>query len=74
LTTISRQNCGRPRASGRSFKEVVNEALRIGLQARNAPRQDRRFVVEAQDMGLREGRSLSKIADLLEEVEDPDHL
>ena len=61
------------RASGRSFKEVVNEALRIGLQARSAPRQDRRFVVEARDLGLREGLSLDNIADLLDDLKRPSH-
>jgi hypothetical protein len=61
------------RRSGRSFKEVVNEALRVGLQVQSAPGPDRQFVVEAHDMGLREGLSLDNIADLLEDAEGPSH-
>ena len=61
------------RRSGRSFKEVVNYYLRIGLDARNSAEPPRKFVVRARPMGLREGLSYESIASLLEQVEGPLH-
>jgi len=55
--------------SGRSFKDVVNRALRVGLD-QNGQRAP--FVVEARPMGLRGGRSLDDIEGLLDEVEGHD--
>jgi len=61
------------RASGRPFREVVNEALQVGLQVLDAWRGSRPLVVEARDMGLREGLSLDNIGDLLEDTESCAH-
>ncbi len=63
------------RRSGKPFKEVVNECLRLALSQK---RQDRNveppFRVHARDMGaLRPGLSLDNIGDLLEAVEGPTH-
>ena len=61
------------RRSGRPFKQVVNEALRLGLLRREnaAPPP---FRVEPRDLGgLRPGISLDNIAELLEQVEGADH-
>jgi predicted transcriptional regulator len=58
--------------TGRSFRAVVNDALRSGLEV-----QDRRttepFLVAAKDMGLREGLDLASISELLDRVEGPGH-
>jgi hypothetical protein len=60
------------RRSGRTFKEVVNEALRTGLNARTdltvTP-----FVVQARSMGARPGLNYDKISELIEQVEGPYH-
>lgn len=60
------------RRSGRTFKDVVNEALRIGLNARTdltiTP-----FVVQARPMGARPGLNYDKISELIEQVEGPYH-
>lgn len=58
--------------TGRSFKEVVNETLRIGLLPRQLPKQ-KPFKVRARDLGLKPGYSLDKTWDLIEEIEGPDY-
>jgi plasmid stability protein len=57
------------RRHGRSLKETVNEALRVGLdRAANRPKQ-RRFVVKARCLELRPGLSVDRVQDLLDEVD-----
>ncbi len=62
------------RRSGRTFRDVVNEALRRGLMAAS-PRVDQPpFVVKARDLGaVRPGLNLDNVGDLLEQVEGPGH-
>jgi hypothetical protein len=60
------------RRSGRTFKEVVNQALRIGLNARADPAITP-FVVRARPMGARPGLNYDKISELIEQVEGPYH-
>jgi predicted transcriptional regulator len=62
------------RRSGRTFRAVVNEALRRGLMAAS-PRVDRPpFVVKARDLGaVRPGLKLDNVGELLEQVEGPGH-
>lgn len=60
------------RRSGRPFRELVNDALRTGLE-RRLERRPAPFVVRATNMGLRKGVSLDSISQLLEQVEGPDH-
>ena len=57
------------RREGKSFKEVVNHYLRLGLTARQAFEPRRKFTVRARPMGLREGLSLVSVARLMEELE-----
>ena len=61
------------RRSGRTFKEVVNETLRLGLNARNEPRPTQPFVVRARPLGLRPGFNYDKINELIEQLEGPFH-
>ena len=61
------------RRSGRSLKETVNEALRLGLERRPKRTQARRFRVKARPMGLRPGLSLDCTSALLEELEGPSY-
>lgn len=62
------------RRTGRSFKEIVNEALRHGLAARRPGATRKPFRVATRDLGaLRPGLSLDSVANLLEEVEGPTH-
>lgn len=62
------------RRSGRSFKDIVNEYLRLGLYTKKTQRPSRPFRVEARDLGaLRPGLSLDNVGDLLEQLEGPVH-
>jgi len=62
------------RRSGKSFKDVVNEYLRLGLYAKKTPPTGKPFRVEARDLGaLRPGLNLDNIGDLLEQLEGPVH-
>ena len=58
------------RRSGRSFRDVVNETLRNGLQQTSPPRAT--FRVNSRDMGAtRPGMSLDNVAEMIESLEGP---
>jgi hypothetical protein len=63
------------RRSGRPFKEVVNQFLRLAINNRREPVGKReRFVVKARPLGrLRAGLRLDNIGELLEQIEGPSH-
>jgi hypothetical protein len=54
--------------SGKSFKETVNEALRVGLSS-TAVVEATPFRIKARPLGLRPGLSYDNIAELLEQIE-----
>ena len=60
------------RRSGKSFKETVNEFLRLGLNTRQI-RPVKPFKVKARPMGLRPGFSFDCVSRLLEQLEGPGH-
>ncbi|MFO7875177.1 MAG: type II toxin-antitoxin system VapB family antitoxin [Desulfovermiculus sp.] len=55
-----------------SFKAVINEALRAGLKEVEKPALQRPYQTEAHPMGLRQGRSLDNIQELLAQIEGED--
>ncbi|HEY8368497.1 MAG TPA: BrnA antitoxin family protein [Thermodesulfobacteriota bacterium] len=59
------------RRTGKPFKTVVNEALRLGLASRReAPAA--RFEVRTRDLGgLRPGLSYDNVEELLDQIEGP---
>jgi hypothetical protein len=59
------------RRRGRPFRQVVNDAIRAGLDP--SARQGRRLRVRPRDLGLRDGIELDDITGLLEAVEGPEH-
>ena len=62
------------RRSGRSFKDVVNDALRRGLATAPAPQERTPFVVHARDLGPTEpGLNLDNVGELLDRIEGPQH-
>jgi hypothetical protein len=61
------------RKSGKSFKETVNETLRVGLLSRQKGASSKPFKIQARDMGLKPGYNLDKTWELIEEIEGPDH-
>ena len=62
------------RRTGKSFKETVNENLRVALTFKTGPKPRKKFVVNAKDMGpMRPGLSLDCASALIEELEGPMH-
>ena len=57
--------------SGRSFKEVVNDLLRRGLDAKRPHHPRKAFTVKARPLGVRPGLDYDNVADLLEQIEGP---
>lgn len=55
------------RKSGKSFKEVLNGAVREGLAAHSKPRPGKPFRVRARNMGLRPGTDPGGLNRLLDD-------
>jgi hypothetical protein len=55
------------------FRRVVNEALRAGLQAVKDPPKTRAYRTRPHKMGLKAGRNLDNIQELLAQIEGEDH-
>ena len=55
------------------FRRVVNEALRAGLQKVEEPATTRPYHTRPHKLGLKTGRSLDNIQELLAQVEGEDH-
>jgi hypothetical protein len=51
---------------------VINEALRAGLKEVEKPAMQRPYQTEAHPMGLRQGRNLDNIQELLAQIEGED--
>ena len=54
------------------FRKVVNEALRAGLETVEAPAKRRHYHTRPHKMGLKTGRNLDNIQELLAQVEGED--
>ena len=58
--------------AGRTFREIVNDALRRGLASQRVTAKRRSFKITARDLGdLKPGLSLDNVAVLIERVEGP---
>jgi len=51
------------------FRTLVNEALRAGLSAVEVPATKKKYRTSPRSMGLRPGRNLDNIQDLLAQIE-----
>jgi hypothetical protein len=61
------------RRTGKPFKTVLNESLRVALSASRERTRSVAFRIEARDLGaLRPGLSLDNVAELLDLVEGPE--
>ena len=61
------------RRSGKSFKQTVNELLRLALNTKADQSTESRFGVRVRDLGeLLPGVSLDNIAELLDRTEGPE--
>jgi hypothetical protein len=54
------------------FRTVINEALRAGLKALGTPQPAAPYRTEAHKLGLKAGRNLDNIQELLAQVEGED--
>jgi len=59
------------RKSGKSFKETVNEFLRVGLMARREAKPAKPFEIYSRDLHARPGLNFDNIEELLDQVEGP---
>ncbi len=57
----------------RPFKEVVNAALRVGLDEILSPPSARPYRTQPRPMGLRRGFSYDNISELIAAAEGEDH-
>ena len=58
--------------TGRPFKQVINDALRVGLEQMQRPPAAKPYRTRARRMGLRPGFSLDNIQELLAHAEGED--
>lgn len=61
------------RRKGTSFKDVINETLRIGLLAKRELKAAGPFKIEARPMGVMPGINYDNIGDLIEHLEGASH-
>ena len=54
------------------FKAIVNEALRAGLNQVEQPAKQSRYETKPHEMGIRHGRNLDNIQELLAQIEGED--
>jgi hypothetical protein len=55
------------------FRHVVNEALRAGLQAVEEPSRSRPYHTRPRKLGLKAGKSLDNIQELIAQIEGEEH-
>lgn len=60
----------RARRTGRSLRDVLNEAVRLGLQQAQTGRRPP-VELSVYPMGLREGLSYDNVGELLEQLDGP---
>jgi hypothetical protein len=58
---------------GKPFKEVINTALRLGLDQVLKPAPAKPYRTKPRPLGLRQGLSYDNIAELLARAEGEDH-
>ncbi|MBA2433945.1 MAG: DUF2191 domain-containing protein [Verrucomicrobiota bacterium] len=58
---------------GKSFREIINAALRVGLDEVLSPPAAKRYRTKPRPMGLRQGFSYDNISELLACAEGEDH-
>ncbi|MCY7345906.1 MAG: hypothetical protein LH614_06755 [Pyrinomonadaceae bacterium] len=58
---------------GKTFKDVVNETLRLGLLAEKNITPPEKFRVQSRALGIKKGLNYDNIGELLEQIEGADH-
>ena len=70
VASMARQSAAQLR---KPFKEVINAALRLGLERLLKPPMAKPYRTEPRPMGLRQGFSYDNIAELIARAEGEDH-
>jgi hypothetical protein len=60
------------RKSGRPLKQIINEALRVGLDQLTQPTAAKPYRTKSRNMGLREGFQLDNVQELLSQIDGED--
>jgi hypothetical protein len=58
------------RVTGKPFKEVVNESIRLGLQAKT---QKPKRTFKVRNIGARIGMNFTNVERMLQQIEGPDY-
>ena len=66
---VARMLDDQARRTRKSFKETLNEAVRLGLGRASNLAADSEFVIEAREMGLRSGIDGGRFNSLLDEMD-----
>ena len=66
---VARMLDDQARRTRKSFKETLNEAVRLGLGRASNPAAETEFVIEPRDMGLRSGIDGGRFNSLLDEMD-----
>jgi hypothetical protein len=61
------------RITGLPFKEIINSALRVGIDVVLSPRKSQPYRTEGRPLGLRKGLSYDDISELLSLSEGENH-
>jgi len=54
---------------GKTFKDIVNETLRLGLLAENDLKRIEKFQVRSRALGVNKGLNYDNIGELIEQIE-----
>ena len=60
------------RKTGLPFKALINDALRVGIDAVMMPKPGRVYRTEGRPMGLKQGLNYDNVTELLERAEGED--
>jgi len=58
---------------GKSFKDIINETLRLGLLSENELKKTGEFKVRSRALGVKKGLNFDNIGELLEQIEGVAH-
>ncbi len=57
------------KSAGKTFKDVLNETLRLGLLAENDLKETGKFRVRSRSLGIVRGLNYDNIGELIEQIE-----
>lgn len=61
------------KSEGKTFKDIVNETLRLGLLSEGNLKKTGKFKVRSRALGVKKGLNYDNIGELLEQIEGVAH-